>query len=296
MKAVLRHPRHQVGALRQDHRGDRRRASCRGFRPSTSAARPTASPASRCSRPRRCAAYEPNCRAVRALHVPETGIVDYVQVAAKMGELLQQRGVRDPHRRRRDRHPPARGARSCSRPRRARWRRSTSSTAPGCTPTGWRALMGVDPGGADHPVPRRVLHAAARAPLARARTSSTRSRTPSSRSWASTSRAPSTATWRRGRTRCWPSRARATPSARCGPARFMGTLGYAGFWHMARTLLADGRLRDVPLGEQGGLRALAAEAGARHRGVRGHRARRGGGARAGGEPRTARWWTTSRSA
>ena len=39
-------------------------------------------------------AYEPNCRAVRAIHVPETGIVDYGQVVAKMAELLQQRGVR----------------------------------------------------------------------------------------------------------------------------------------------------------------------------------------------------------
>ena len=38
--------------------------------------------------------YEPNCRAVRAIHVPETGIVDYTQVVAKMAELLQQRGAR----------------------------------------------------------------------------------------------------------------------------------------------------------------------------------------------------------
>ena len=38
-------------------------------------------------------AYEPHCRAVRALHVPETGIVDYIHVAGKMGELLQKRGV-----------------------------------------------------------------------------------------------------------------------------------------------------------------------------------------------------------
>ena len=37
--------------------------------------------------------YEPNCRAVRAIHVPETGIVDYVQVAGKMAELIQQRGA-----------------------------------------------------------------------------------------------------------------------------------------------------------------------------------------------------------
>jgi len=36
--------------------------------------------------------YEPNCRAMRAIHVPETGIVDYVQVAGKMAELIQQRG------------------------------------------------------------------------------------------------------------------------------------------------------------------------------------------------------------
>ncbi|HEY7437247.1 MAG TPA: L-2-hydroxyglutarate oxidase [Methylomirabilota bacterium] len=38
-------------------------------------------------------AYEPNCRAVRAIHVPETGIVDYSQVVGKMAELLRQRGV-----------------------------------------------------------------------------------------------------------------------------------------------------------------------------------------------------------
>ena len=38
-------------------------------------------------------AYEPSCRAVGALHVPETGIVDYVQVAEKMAELLEKRGV-----------------------------------------------------------------------------------------------------------------------------------------------------------------------------------------------------------
>src|SRR5260370_16742874 len=37
---------------------------------------------------------EPNCRAVRAIHVPETGIVDYVQVARKMAEVIQQRGGR----------------------------------------------------------------------------------------------------------------------------------------------------------------------------------------------------------
>jgi L-2-hydroxyglutarate oxidase LhgO len=38
--------------------------------------------------------YEPNCRAVRAIQVPETGIVDYSQVVAKMADLLQQRGAR----------------------------------------------------------------------------------------------------------------------------------------------------------------------------------------------------------
>jgi L-2-hydroxyglutarate oxidase LhgO len=38
--------------------------------------------------------YEPHCRAVRAIHVPETGIVDYVEVVAKMAELLQGRGAR----------------------------------------------------------------------------------------------------------------------------------------------------------------------------------------------------------
>jgi L-2-hydroxyglutarate oxidase LhgO len=38
--------------------------------------------------------YEPNCRAVRAIQVPETGIVDYVEVAGKMADLIQQRGTR----------------------------------------------------------------------------------------------------------------------------------------------------------------------------------------------------------
>ena len=36
---------------------------------------------------------EPHCRAVRAILVPETGIVDYVQVAEKMGALIQERGA-----------------------------------------------------------------------------------------------------------------------------------------------------------------------------------------------------------
>jgi L-2-hydroxyglutarate oxidase len=37
---------------------------------------------------------EPRCRAARAIHVPETGIVDYGQVAAKMADLIRQRGAR----------------------------------------------------------------------------------------------------------------------------------------------------------------------------------------------------------
>ena len=36
---------------------------------------------------------EPNCRAVRGLHVPVTGIVDYVQVAETMAKILTGRGV-----------------------------------------------------------------------------------------------------------------------------------------------------------------------------------------------------------
>ncbi|PYO33822.1 MAG: L-2-hydroxyglutarate oxidase [Candidatus Rokuibacteriota bacterium] len=39
------------------------------------------------------AEYEPHCRALRALLVPETGIVDYGQVAEKMAALLQERGA-----------------------------------------------------------------------------------------------------------------------------------------------------------------------------------------------------------
>lgn len=38
--------------------------------------------------------HEPSCRALRAIHVPETGIVDYVEVVTKMAELLAQRGAR----------------------------------------------------------------------------------------------------------------------------------------------------------------------------------------------------------
>ncbi len=38
--------------------------------------------------------YEPNCRAIQALHVPETGIVDYVQVANRMAAIIQERGGR----------------------------------------------------------------------------------------------------------------------------------------------------------------------------------------------------------
>jgi L-2-hydroxyglutarate oxidase LhgO len=36
---------------------------------------------------------EPNVRGVRALHVPETGVVDYRLVAERMGELLRSRGA-----------------------------------------------------------------------------------------------------------------------------------------------------------------------------------------------------------
>jgi L-2-hydroxyglutarate oxidase len=39
------------------------------------------------------AEHEPHCRAVRALVVPVTGIVDYGQVAGKMAALLQERGA-----------------------------------------------------------------------------------------------------------------------------------------------------------------------------------------------------------
>jgi L-2-hydroxyglutarate oxidase LhgO len=39
------------------------------------------------------AEYEPRCRAVRALLVPETGIVDYSQVAEKMAVLVRARGT-----------------------------------------------------------------------------------------------------------------------------------------------------------------------------------------------------------
>jgi len=47
-----------------------------------------------CSPARRSAEYEPHCRALRALLVPQTGIVDYGHVAEKMVGLLQERGAR----------------------------------------------------------------------------------------------------------------------------------------------------------------------------------------------------------
>jgi L-2-hydroxyglutarate oxidase LhgO len=37
--------------------------------------------------------YEPNCRAVRALLSPATGIVDYVHVAGAMSDVIQKRGA-----------------------------------------------------------------------------------------------------------------------------------------------------------------------------------------------------------
>lgn len=39
-------------------------------------------------------AIEPHVRGVRALHVPETGVVDFRVVAAKLADLLRERGVR----------------------------------------------------------------------------------------------------------------------------------------------------------------------------------------------------------
>ena len=73
-----------------------------------------------------------------------------------------------------------------------------------------------------------------------------------------------------------------------------GTLGYGGFWAMARQVLADGQLRDVPITQQGRVRPGAPAAGSRHR-ARRHRARRRRGARPGRRRRTDRWSTTSGS-
>jgi L-2-hydroxyglutarate oxidase len=83
--------------------------------------------------------FEPNCRAVRAIHVPETGIVDYVQVSGKMGG-----GERD---------PPA-GERPGARDRAGRGRGAPPRQlrrAP--LRPGGRAHRS-DAGGAHHPVPR----------------------------------------------------------------------------------------------------------------------------------------------
>lgn len=44
--------------------------------------------------PERLREIEPHCAGVRAIHVPEAGIVDYVRVAERLGELVTQHGHR----------------------------------------------------------------------------------------------------------------------------------------------------------------------------------------------------------
>ena len=206
------------------------------------------------------------------------------EVCAAMARELTARGVVDRDRRRGDVDP--RGAARDRRSSRARAgrARSASSTAPGSTPTwsrGWPA-RGRRP---DHPVPRRVLHDPAGAPATSSAGSSIRCPIPSSRSSASTSRARSTARSRPAPTRSWPSRARATDSAACSPRRARGHARLPRVLEHGPPLLADGQLRDVPLAQQGRVRAGAAAARARARAPRTSRRGGAGRARPGREPR-----------
>ena len=131
---------------------------------------------------------EPNVRGVRALHVPETGVVDYRLVAERMGELLRSRGatvelgtrieqierdgeglaVQTTHGRRQC--GCARGLRRApGRPRRGarRRRRSTSVSSRSAAPTGCSGKPAGEPRPRPDlpgsrpwlPVPRRPLHA-----------------------------------------------------------------------------------------------------------------------------------------
>ncbi len=105
------------------------------------------------------AEYEPHCRAVSALLVPETGIVDYGQVAERMAGLIRDRGAEimtgaGVSAIRRDGDGlvarDGRGAR-CS----ARYLDQLRRAA--LRPRG--GADGHPPRGPDHPLPRRVLHA-----------------------------------------------------------------------------------------------------------------------------------------
>ena len=83
--------------------------------------------------------WEPHVRAVRGMLSPETGIVDYTQVADKMAALIAQRGaeVADGRGGRAASGATAASSRVETR-RRAGRHRATSSTARVCTPTAWR--------------------------------------------------------------------------------------------------------------------------------------------------------------
>ena len=157
-------------------------------------------------------------------------------------------------------------------------------------------LMGSRARGAHHPVPRRVLHAPPERRAPRARTSSIPCPTRAFRSSASTSPGPSTATSRPGRTRCSPSRARATRWATVQPrrdARARSATGGSG--RMARRYWRMGMYEFYRSISKKRVRGVAPAARARDPG-RGHRAGRRGRARAGGGAGRRRSWTTSRSA
>ena len=81
---------------RSDRQGDRRHVaspSCRGSRRSTSAAPPTASPASRSSTATACARSSRTRAAIRAIHSPTTSIVDYGEVAQALARDLLAQGI-----------------------------------------------------------------------------------------------------------------------------------------------------------------------------------------------------------
>ena len=180
------------------------------------------------------AEYEPHCRALQRAARAGDGHRGLRAGGRDDGGLIRDRGAEI--RTGAGRHAPsaATARASCSR------RRGATSHAP--PPRQLRGALlrpgggddGHRPRGAHRPVPRRVLHAAGRSAGRSCGTSSIPCPIPSSRSSACTSRAPSTATWRRGPTRCSPSRARATPRHGAPGASSRAPSATPGFWNMAR--------------------------------------------------------------
>ena len=81
---------------------------------------------------------EPHCTGLKALHAPFTGIIDFGDVARAYARLFEAAGGRHPHVVRGDRHDPV-GGRVRHRDLAGRGGDAArSSTAPGCSSTGWR--------------------------------------------------------------------------------------------------------------------------------------------------------------